>query len=54
MSRPRLGKSAKQDRCEAGDKRNTAWRALSAEAKILSLKNRRGESRRQMRKLTHG
>ena len=41
----------KHIRVEEGQARNEAWAKLSTDAKIKSLKARRGESKRQMAKL---
>lgn len=41
----------KELRRKQGEERNAAWQALSTAAKITSLQQRRGESRRQLRKL---
>jgi hypothetical protein len=38
----------KQRRRAEGDIRNEVWRAMTTAEKIISLKGRRGESRRQM------
>jgi len=34
-----------------GEERNEVWRSLSAEQKLRSLQARRGESKRQIKKL---
>jgi hypothetical protein len=49
--RLRADKQARLVRREEAVARNTAWQALSTEAKIASLRERRGESKKQIEKL---
>lgn len=51
-ARLRADKRAIQIRREQALERNAAWQALSTSEKIESLRSRRGESRRQIAKLT--
>jgi hypothetical protein len=41
----------RDERRTEGEARNAAWLALSREAKIASLRGRRGESKRQLSRL---
>ena len=51
-SRLRADKHAIEVRQAEAKERNAAWRKLSVAEKIASLRSRRGESKRQMKKLT--
>ena len=46
-----LRHEVKETRRKEGIERNTAWQALSTDAKIASLRGRRGNSKRQLGKL---
>jgi hypothetical protein len=47
----RRGAGCKEERRKEAIERNARWAALTRDQKIASLKARRGESRRQLKKL---
>jgi hypothetical protein len=51
MRTQRRGPGCKDERRREAVERNTRWQALTTSEKISSLKARRGESKRQLKKL---
>lgn len=47
----KLRADGRETRRKEAEERNAAWRALSLNQKIASLKGRRGQSKRQLSKL---